>query len=378
MPKGLDLHAAAGGTAAWAKLATAFYSRVDRDPLLRPLFPGKSLRCAIEEFTAFLVQFSGGPSSDSQFRWWVSLRESHLRFAIGEAERAAWMANMHAALDEADLEEPLRAAMRQFFEQSSAYLVNRGAVKVAPASTGTCPFRQEVARRWEAQRALDEAVLAVRNGDAERAIAVAESDPYGLVGLLSVMLGRVMMGSESEALEAYVQKKLADDPALIGERYAGRTLLHDAAAKGKLAIVHSILRLGGDPNVQDGGGHAPLYSVANEYGGPGGGAVVRALVAAGADVNANDGAKQCTALHMAARRGHTEIAQALLDRGAQVDARDSLGDTPLRRAVNCGKVDVARLLLDRGADARSQGSKKLTPMEAARTSAMKELFSRRP
>jgi hypothetical protein len=32
------------------------------------------------------------------------------------------------------------------------------------------------------------------------------------------------------------------------------------------------------------------------------------LVRAGADVNADDGVKHCTALHMAARRGHLEIA----------------------------------------------------------------------
>ncbi len=53
---GLGVHRAIGGTAAWRRLAVAFYSRVDRDPLVRPLFTGKTLHCAIEEFTAFLVQ----------------------------------------------------------------------------------------------------------------------------------------------------------------------------------------------------------------------------------------------------------------------------------------------------------------------------------
>jgi len=32
---------------------------------------------------------SGGPSEDSQRRWWLSLRESHLRFKIGDRERKA-------------------------------------------------------------------------------------------------------------------------------------------------------------------------------------------------------------------------------------------------------------------------------------------------
>src|SRR5439155_21865199 len=42
-----DLHQAIGGTAAWGRLAVAFYSGVDRYPLLRPLFPGKTHHCAI-------------------------------------------------------------------------------------------------------------------------------------------------------------------------------------------------------------------------------------------------------------------------------------------------------------------------------------------
>src|SRR5438132_13676343 len=94
----LDLHHAIGGTGTWRRLAVAFYSRVDRDPLLRPLFPGKTLHCAIEELTAFLAQLFGGPSDDTQRRWWLSLRESHQRFKIRQVERAAWLENMVKAL----------------------------------------------------------------------------------------------------------------------------------------------------------------------------------------------------------------------------------------------------------------------------------------
>jgi ankyrin repeat protein len=102
--------------------------------------------------------------------------------------------------------------------------------------------------------------------------------------------------------------------------------------------------------------------------------VVRALVRAGAKVNACDGAKHCTALHMAARRGNVEVAEALLDCGADLEARVSLDETPLRRSVNCGKTGVAALLLSRGADLHSKGSKGLTPLLAARSAAMKQLF----
>ena len=72
------------------------------------------------------------------------------------------------------------------------------------------------------------------------------------------------------------------------------------------------------------GGHTPLYCVGNECKSPGGASVVRALVHAGAHVDACDGVKHCTALHMAARRGNKDVAEALLDCGAAIEARDSL------------------------------------------------------
>ena len=368
------VHQAIGGTAAWRRLAVAFYSRVDRDPLLRPLFPGRTLHCAIEEFTAFLVQIFDGPSEDRQRRWWLSLRESHLRFRVRRQERAAWMENMVNALDDARIEEPLRSALREFFERSSAYVVNSGEPDRAAESseeTGDT-IRHEIARRWESQRTLDEAVAAVREGEAHRVIAASETLHHNrsvLAGLLALM-----MGSRNPAMLQYVQERVIADAALVRERYAGRTLLHEASAQGNLTMVELLLRLGADPNAQDGGGHAPLYSLANEYRSSGGGDIVRALAQSGAHINADDGAKHCTALHMAARRGTVEIAAALLDCGADIDRQDSLGDTPLRRAVNCGRIQVASLLLARGADAHAKGNKGLTPLQAARTSAMKQLL----
>jgi truncated hemoglobin YjbI len=356
----------------------AFYARVERDPVLRPLFPGKSFTCAIEEFSAFLAQFLGGPSEDSQRRWWLSLRESHLRFHIGDRERKAWLANMAEAFDDVDVAEPLRGEFLRFFERSSAHVVNQGAAaaidrkKSERASEGT---HAELAGRWEAQLRVEEAVAAIRAGNAAEAIRLIETSavkscgPSVHCGLLSLMLRCAASG-----LLDYVGARLAGDPALAQERYAGRTLLHDAAAVGNLAVVELLLSLGTDPNIQDGGRHTPLYSVGNECGVTGGGMVVFALVRAGGSVDANAGVKNCTALHMAARRGHEEVAQALLDCGANIEARDSVGETPLRRAVNCDKIRIASLLLANGADVRCIGSKGLTPLLAARSAGMKHLL----
>src|SRR5476649_597971 len=96
MPTGfLD---ALGGEAGCKRLSTDFYARVAKDAVLRPFFPGKSLRCATEEFAAFLIQFLGGDEKQAQFRSQLSLRESHARFKIGAAERSAWLKHMQATL----------------------------------------------------------------------------------------------------------------------------------------------------------------------------------------------------------------------------------------------------------------------------------------
>jgi hemoglobin len=58
--QGPNLYQTIGGTATCRKLSSAFNARVGRDPVLRPLFPGKTFTCAIEELAAFLVQFLGG------------------------------------------------------------------------------------------------------------------------------------------------------------------------------------------------------------------------------------------------------------------------------------------------------------------------------
>ena len=57
-----------------------------------------------------------------------------------------------------------------------------------------------------------------------------------------------------------------------------------------------------------------------------------------------------TALLHAAREGHTEAAQALLDGGADIDQVSGDATSPLLIATLNGQFDVAKLLIERGAD----------------------------
>ncbi|MET0293135.1 MAG: ankyrin repeat domain-containing protein [Steroidobacteraceae bacterium] len=86
---------------------------------------------------------------------------------------------------------------------------------------------------------------------------------------------------------------------------------------------------------------------------------VRLLLAAGADANSRDGTGD-TSLMMAARIGRDDIVDALLERHAQVDLRDTgYGQTALMVASREGHANIAERLLARGAkpDAQSQPGK---------------------
>src|ERR1022692_1883736 len=110
---GSTLYQSVGGMEGCHKLSEAFYTRVEQDPVLLPLFPAASFRCAIEALALFLAQFLGGPCEYADNRWSLSLREAYLRFKIGRKERTAWLKQMRRVLDDSPIEEPVRGALFQ-------------------------------------------------------------------------------------------------------------------------------------------------------------------------------------------------------------------------------------------------------------------------
>merc|ERR1711871_1543027 len=73
------------------------------------------------------------------------------------------------------------------------------------------------------------------------------------------------------------------------------------------------------------------------------------LVDKGADVNARD-EDQNTPLHNACICGYMTVALALLDRGADIHARDKNQNTPIHWACNRVDIQFAMALADRGAN----------------------------
>lgn len=81
---------------------------------------------------------------------------------------------------------------------------------------------------------------------------------------------------------------------------------------------------------------------------PHGAQIVRVLVEAGAEIDAGNPGGE-TPLHWAASSDDSEVAEALIDAGADLDAPDGSIGTPVENAVGYGCWHVARLLVSRGA-----------------------------
>jgi ankyrin repeat protein len=141
---------------------------------------------------------------------------------------------------------------------------------------------------------------------------------------LAVELRLAVHGGDVSA----VQRLLRDDPWLVSAKLAGR------------------------------GGTATALHLVTDWPGyfPNGPEIVRVLIDAGADPNAlttsqgtEPGPGSETPLHYAASSDDVDVAEALIDAGADIEVPDGSIGTPLDNAVGYGCWHVARLLVARGA-----------------------------
>ena len=92
---------------------------------------------------------------------------------------------------------------------------------------------------------------------------------------------------------------------------------------------------------------------------------VQAALGRGADVNAGDDGG-ITPLQHATGNGHKEIAQLLIAKGADVNTKDSDGGTPLHlAAIGFRHKEIAELLIASGADVNAQLNDGITPLDFA-------------
>ena len=90
-------------------------------------------------------------------------------------------------------------------------------------------------------------------------------------------------------------------------------------------------------------------------------AIVKLLLEKGADVNAADQFGR-TPLYQATKRGHIDIIKLLLEKGADVNAVNSFGRMPLSWASGRGHINIVKLLLEKGANIEAADQDKRTPL----------------
>ncbi|XP_060698354.1 poly [ADP-ribose] polymerase tankyrase-2 isoform X3 [Hemiscyllium ocellatum] len=159
------------------------------------------------------------------------------------------------------------------------------------------------------------------------------------------------------------------------------TPLHEAAAKGKYDICKLLLLHGADPTkknrdgntaldlIKDGdtdiqdllSGDAALLDAAKK------GCMTRVKKLCTADnVNCRDTqGRHSTPLHLAAGYNNLEVAEYLLQHGADVNAQDKGGLIPLHNAASYGHVDVAAMLIKYNACVNATDKWAFTPLHEA-------------
>ncbi|MBI3665731.1 MAG: ankyrin repeat domain-containing protein [Acidobacteria bacterium] len=127
------------------------------------------------------------------------------------------------------------------------------------------------------------------------------------------------------------------------------TALTAAAAAGRAGEVAALLEQGADPNVPGGapgGGFTPLDFAARD----GRTDIISLLLKSGADPDLRSGLGDWTPLMHAIHKNQEQSLRALLNGGANVNARGRDGLTALIMAAGYGYSGMVRELLDSGAD----------------------------
>jgi ankyrin repeat protein len=208
---------------------------------------------------------------------------------------------------------------------------------------------------------------------------------YGVTPLtLAVRAGR---DANVQALLTAGAKVAAADAGLP----EGQTLLMHAARTGNVTVMKALLAAGANVNAKETRTETTAVAWAAEANR---GQAVKLLAEAGADLNVlsrltayphtqngvglnglEEGVSYVgqtvlpkggwTATMMAAREGAVDGVRALADAGANLNAQDPQGTTALIVAIINGHYDVARVLADKGADVNLADVKGMTPLYAA-------------
>jgi ankyrin repeat protein len=125
----------------------------------------------------------------------------------------------------------------------------------------------------------------------------------------------------------------------------GETPLNTAILEGHVLVASLLIDGGADIQARNRGGFTPLHAAAyvNAV------EIAERLLGKGADVNDQQNKAGGTALSVASEEGHAGVAKVLIAHGADLEAGERNGYTPLTRALWRGQNEVVALLQKSGA-----------------------------
>ena len=204
--------------------------------------------------------------------------------------------------------------------------------------------------------------LAADQGNAAmiRRLIAAGADANGTDVSGDTVLMAAVRSGRSEAV-----RSLLDAGAQVNtaEPQVGHTALMWAVREDRPELVSLLLGRGASLEVKTRTGSRPAVRPPGAGGGSHGVGIVRGGVPPQGEQPPAPGGM--TALSFAAREGRLEAARLLLDAGADVNARESNGISPLVMAITNRHTPVAALLLARGADPNAPDWWGRTPLWSA-------------
>ena len=229
---------------------------------------------------------------------------------------------------------------------------------------------------------------------ATRTVSIAQLNDWLAHGAsVETELNNAVVAGDQTRVAYLLEKKHA---AVNAQDLQGETPLHHALVQRSPEMVAFLLAHGADVNQRDRDGWTPIMTAAycDDAGS------VRALAAHGADANAVS-AQNLTPLGIAVQYGKDQaalallaagaqpgqpvgeagytplmlasandaraLAQALIEKGADVNARNSGGVTALMMAAANGRADMVELLMGAGANAQARTDRGDTALSIART-----------
>ena len=201
-------------------------------------------------------------------------------------------------------------------------------------------------------------------GESALMLAIKNKKDFKIVKLL-IDSGADVNAKNNDKIVFHIKKAINDgDQNIMSElkRYDSNIndinslndeVLKNVLRKGGSRIIPYISRYLGPETLLKCGSSTLIYSLmySNDS------KIIKLLIDKGADINARNDLLE-TALMRSACRGEYEVVKLLIDAGADVNVTDIAGQTPLINSIGCNRSnknpEVIKLLIDSGADVNAK------------------------